>query len=69
MTDKELVKLEDVWVHYDGVPILDPVMCGVKMAENLIDLRKLGVSTSRHFMYKPPLPEDYEKERKTFGFA
>ncbi|MFC2001040.1 aspartate/glutamate racemase family protein [Chloroflexota bacterium] len=53
----------------DGVPILDSVTCAIKMAENLIDLKKIGISVSRYSMYRQPLPEDFEKERGTFGFS
>ena len=53
----------------DGVPILDAATCAIKMAENMIDLKKLGISVSRHSMYRQPLEEDYKRERVTFGFS
>jgi len=56
-------------VEIEGVPILDCVTCAIKMAENLIDLQKLGMSVSRRLMYRPPSEEDWKRERENFGFA
>jgi len=39
------------------------------MAENLIDLQKLGISVSRRLMYRKPVEEDWETEKKNFGFS
>ena len=35
MADKELVKLEDVWVHYDGVPVLEGVSLSIEQGDFL----------------------------------
>ncbi|MFC2065765.1 metal ABC transporter ATP-binding protein [Chloroflexota bacterium] len=35
MTCEELVKLEDVWVHYDGIPILEEVSLSIKHGDFL----------------------------------
>ena len=35
MESKELVKLEDVWVHHDGMPILEDVNLSVKQDDFL----------------------------------
>ena len=35
MADKELVKLEDIWVHYDGAPILEGVSLSVEQGDFL----------------------------------
>jgi len=53
----------------DGVPVLNCVTCAIKMAKNLIDLQKLGISVSRRLMYRKPVEEDWETERKNFGFS
>ena len=53
----------------DGVPVLNCVTCAIKMAENLVDLQKLGTSVSRRLMYRKPVEEDWETERKNFGFS
>lgn len=53
----------------DGAPILNCVTCAIKMAENLIDMQRLGTSVSRRLMYRKPLAEDWETERKNFGFS
>ncbi len=55
-------------LEIDGVPILDCVTCGIKMAENLVDFWKLGISTSRRLMYRLPVEQDWKAERKNFGF-
>lgn len=54
-------------LNIDGVPVLNCVTCAIKMAENMIDLQKLGISVSRRLMYRKPSAEDWEKERKNFG--
>jgi zinc transport system ATP-binding protein len=35
MADKEVVKLEDVWVHYGGVPVLEGVSLSIKQQDFL----------------------------------
>lgn len=56
-------------LEIDGALVLDCVTCGIKMAENLIDLRKSGISVSRRLMYRQLPVEDFEKERRNFGYS
>lgn len=53
----------------EGIPVLDCVTCAIKMAENLADFQKAGISVSRRLMYRSPLEEDWNKERQHFGFS
>jgi hypothetical protein len=42
-------------VEVDGVPIVDVLACGIKMAETLVTLKKSGTSwISRKNMYAQP---------------
>ncbi|MFC1917979.1 aspartate/glutamate racemase family protein [Chloroflexota bacterium] len=52
----------------DGAQVLDPVVCAVKMAETMVALQKFGIDVSRKLMYRPPLTEDFGKNREIFGF-
>ena len=48
-------------VEVDGVPVLDVLACGIKMAETLVTLKKSGASwISRKNMYAQPTPEALE---------
>lgn len=55
-------------LEIDGAVILDPLTCAIKMAEDLIDIRKSGVNVSRRSTYRQLPKEDWVKERKNFGF-
>lgn len=57
------------FMEVDGVPIVECLTCAVKMAENLIDLRKFGISVSRRLMYRKPMADDWDTERENFGFS
>jgi len=47
--------------NIDGVPLIDPVWAGIKMAEVLVDLKKAyGVGVCRASIYSAP--SDWEKE-------
>jgi len=44
-----------------GVPVLDPVIVGLRVAETLASLyRKFGISHSKKFGYEPPPREEFE---------
>jgi allantoin racemase len=47
-----------------GVPILDGVVCAVALAESLV---RIGLKTSKHKSYAPPLPKPYAGEFKRFA--
>jgi len=48
--------------HLDNVPIIDPIMVGIKTAEMLVDLKKAGIPTiSRKGLYLTPPYEDVEE--------
>jgi allantoin racemase len=50
-----------------GVPILDPVLCGIKMAElRAILWKKYGVSQSKIGGYEPPPEDEYREIFKKF---
>ena len=55
-------------LNVDGVPVLNCVTRAIKMAKNLIDLQKLGISVSGRLMDRKPVEEDWETERKNVGF-
>lgn len=63
-----LLAVEGIW-EVDGVPVLDPMTAGVKMAEALIDLKRIGIRVSRRVRYLPPAKEDLKKGRKCFGLG
>ncbi len=45
----------------DGVPIVDPVFAGIKMAENMVDMKKMfGIGVCRRSIYSAP--EGWEKQ-------
>ena len=49
------------FTELDGVPILDVLSCGLKMAETLYTLKKCGSTwISRKNLYSQPTPEAYE---------
>ncbi len=47
-----------------GIPVLDGVVCAVKMAEGLVEL---GKTTSRHFTYRPPEAKPFTGMFERFG--
>ncbi|MEZ5667200.1 MAG: aspartate/glutamate racemase family protein [Alphaproteobacteria bacterium] len=47
-----------------GIPVLDGVVCAVKLAEALVDL---GKATSRHFTYRPPEAKRFTGMFQRFG--
>lgn len=63
-----LLAVEGMW-EVEGVPVLDPMIAGVKMAEALIDLKRTGIKVSRRLRYLAPSEEDLKKGRKCFGLA
>ena len=51
----------------DGVPVLD--VCGtlIKVAELMVDLRKMGISRSKRGLCAPPSKEELVQLRKLYG--
>jgi allantoin racemase len=47
-----------------GIPVLDGVVCGVKLAEAVVDL---GKSTSKYFTYRPPETKRFTGMFEKFG--
>ena len=47
-----------------GIPVLDGVVCGVKLAEAIVDL---GKSTSKYSTYRPPETKRFTGMFKKFG--
>jgi allantoin racemase len=47
-----------------GIPVLDGVVCGVKLAEAVVDL---GKSTSKYFTYRPPESKRFTGMFEKFG--
>ncbi len=47
-----------------GIPVLDGVVCAVKLAEALVEL---GKTTSKHFTYRPPETKRFAGAFERFG--
>lgn len=52
----------------DGALILDCVTCAIKMAQDLIDMRKVGIDVCRRLTYRQLSEGDWAKERQNFGY-
>jgi len=47
--------------YVDGVPVIDPILISIKVAEMLVDLQRAGIPTiSRKGLYSAPPTEDIE---------
>jgi hypothetical protein len=55
--------------YVDGVPIVDVITSGVRLAEVLISLKKKGLAwISRSGMYKSPSEELFERHQAEFPY-
>jgi allantoin racemase len=62
-----ILLIENGVTDVDGVIILEPYGAVVKMAEMLVDLRKIGVNPSRKGQHAPMSKAELEEIRKVYG--
>ena len=51
----------------DGVPVLDVCGAVIKVAELMVDLKKMGINRSKRGLFTPPSKEELAQLRKFYG--
>ena len=59
--------IENGVTEVDGVVILEPIGPVIKMAEMIMDLKKLGISPSKKLQHAPMSKAELEEIRKVYG--